>query len=194
MLPNIRDDLQLLPGPPLENGFPTWTLYDPVRHRFYRIGWAEFELLARWHLNDAEQVVARVHQETTLGPGPGDIEALKRFLSDNCLLEPRDPDILNHLKAKSVRDKGGVFTWLLRHYLFIRIPLSHPDRFFGCHTAGRTDICEPSVSLASDCRGISEFFSDNPPVGCVHPYLLIFLLHERRLSVCPDSLLCQNAS
>ncbi|MDM8551039.1 HlyD family efflux transporter periplasmic adaptor subunit [Desulfobacterales bacterium HSG2] len=176
MLPNLRDDLQLLPGPP-ENGFPTWTLYDPVRHRFYRVGWPEFELLARWHLNDAEQVLDRVHQETTLGPAPEDLEALKRFLSDNCLLEPRDPDILNHLKVRAVRNRGGVFTWLLRHYLFIRIPLFHPDRFLDATLpAARIFVSRPFLWLLTAAAFLSFFLTIRQWEAFTHTFSYFFSL------------------
>lgn len=38
-LPPLREDLRLLPGPSGEDGAPTWTLHDPARNRFFRIGW-----------------------------------------------------------------------------------------------------------------------------------------------------------
>lgn len=45
VLPRLRDDLSLLPGPAAENGGPTWTIHDPVRNRYYRIGAEAFALL-----------------------------------------------------------------------------------------------------------------------------------------------------
>ena len=35
-LPRLRDDITLLPGPAEADGAPTWTVYDPVRHRYFR--------------------------------------------------------------------------------------------------------------------------------------------------------------
>jgi len=128
-LPALRDDLRLLPGPRLEDGTPTWTLHDPVRNRFYRMGWSAFELLARWTLGHADKVIAQVNQETPLQVTSEDIRALKGFLLTHCLLKPRGADVLSVLKSKILREKQGVLTWLLFHYLFVRIPLFHPDRF-----------------------------------------------------------------
>ena len=47
-LPALRQDLRLFRGPLTADGSPSWTLYDPVRDSYYRIGWTEFEMLARW--------------------------------------------------------------------------------------------------------------------------------------------------
>ena len=48
LLPPVREDLRLFPGPPARDGSPTWRILDPVRNSFFEIGWLEFELLARW--------------------------------------------------------------------------------------------------------------------------------------------------
>ena len=58
-LPLLRQDLQLLPGPANSDGVPSWTIHDPARHRFVRIGWAEFEFLSRWELGDATAIAYR---------------------------------------------------------------------------------------------------------------------------------------
>ena len=47
-VPELRDDLQLFPGPPAYDGASTWTVYDPVRGRYFRLGREAFEMLARW--------------------------------------------------------------------------------------------------------------------------------------------------
>ncbi|CAK0760922.1 hypothetical protein CCP2SC5_280002 [Azospirillaceae bacterium] len=47
-LPPLRDDLRLFDGPSEADGLPTWTVYDPGRHRFFRINWIAFEFLSRW--------------------------------------------------------------------------------------------------------------------------------------------------
>ena len=44
----LRQEIGLYPGPPALDGSPSWTLHDPSAHRFYRIGWPEFEILSRW--------------------------------------------------------------------------------------------------------------------------------------------------
>src|SRR6185312_14211028 len=65
-LPPLREDLKLMPGPAGGDGSPTWTLHDPARHRFIRIGWLEFEVLARWALGNTEAVARSISTETTI--------------------------------------------------------------------------------------------------------------------------------
>ena len=59
-LPPLREDLALHPGATQKDGSPSWVIEDPLRGRFFRIGWLEFELLSRWHLGDASQVAQAV--------------------------------------------------------------------------------------------------------------------------------------
>lgn len=132
-LPFLRDDLQLIPGPPAESGAPSWSLHDRVRNTFFRLGWLEFELLVRWSTAKNGQVTAaelteRVNRETTIATEGDEVEALERFLLVNSLLAPRDPQVSALLQEKMTRKKKFV-VWLLHNYLFIRVPLVRPDRF-----------------------------------------------------------------
>ena len=128
-LPSIRDDLELLPGPPSENGTPSWTLHDRVRNRFYRIGQLEFEIIARWHLKDVTAIVSEINGDTAFEVSAEDVLDFKKFLLLNFLLDPACPETLNRLRAVSRQKKPGIIKWLIHHYLFIRIPLVHPDPF-----------------------------------------------------------------
>lgn len=56
----LREDLSLIQGPRAYDGSPTWTLYDPAVHRYYRIGWLEFECLHRWSLGNAKEIAAAI--------------------------------------------------------------------------------------------------------------------------------------
>ena len=67
-LPALREDLALHPGAAQADGSPSWMIEDPLKARYYRIGWLEFEMLGRWALGDARQVAERVAQETLLSP------------------------------------------------------------------------------------------------------------------------------
>jgi putative peptide zinc metalloprotease protein len=51
-LPALREDLDLLPGPTLADGQPSWTLHDPARNLFFRIDWPTFEVMQRWAMDD----------------------------------------------------------------------------------------------------------------------------------------------
>ena len=75
-LPALRQDLQLLPGPANSDGVPSWTIHDPARHRFVRIGWAEFEFLSRWDLADAAAIARSVNAQTTIHATARDVDML----------------------------------------------------------------------------------------------------------------------
>ena len=42
-VPRLRQDIKLYPGPRHRDGSPSWRILDPVRNRFFEIGWLEFE-------------------------------------------------------------------------------------------------------------------------------------------------------
>jgi putative peptide zinc metalloprotease protein len=128
-LPPLRQELRLHPGPAAPDGAPSWLLHDPPRNRFFRIGWAEFELLRRWEGQGAEGLLALVNTETPLRIGMAHLEALVQFLSVNQLLAGSGEAFRDRLEQRLNQGRQGLGTWLLHHYLFFRIPLARPDAF-----------------------------------------------------------------
>ena len=128
-LPALREDLDLVPGPVSRAGAPTWTLHDPVRNLFFRIGWREFELLCRWHKNSAADVIADINSNTTLHVNEDDVLALIRFLSENNLLVRQGRAALDSLEAQYIAGTQLRAGHVLQKYLFFRIPLLRPDHF-----------------------------------------------------------------
>jgi putative peptide zinc metalloprotease protein len=127
-LPPLRDELVFEPGPAQGNGAPSWTLYDPPAHRYYRIGWLEFEILCRWHLGSTTAIAERIGRETTLRPEEEDVERFIQFLQRMELLAVADPASTRRLSERRAAGRRGWLTWLMHHYLFIRLPLLTPDR------------------------------------------------------------------
>lgn len=125
-LPPLREDLALHPGATQKDGSPSWVVEDPLRGRFFRIGWLEFELLSRWHLGDARQVAQAVAQETLLAPEIEEVLAVKQFFLQHELL--LDQERLNKA-AQGPLPQPGLATKALHNYLMVRIPLVNPDRF-----------------------------------------------------------------
>ena len=56
-LPALRPDLQLTAAAPARDGAPQWTLADPLRGRYFKLGVGAMRLLRRWTLGDSEQVL-----------------------------------------------------------------------------------------------------------------------------------------
>jgi putative peptide zinc metalloprotease protein len=134
-LPSLRQELSLQPGQNALDGSPTWTLHDPANNRFYQLGWPAFEILARWSLGDAAQIVASVQCETTLQMSVADIEGVAEFLVAHHLARARTSEDSARLLRAQAADRSGPWSWLLHHYLFFRIPLLRPERFLA-RTAG----------------------------------------------------------
>lgn len=127
-LPGLRQDLHLLPGEPQADGVPSWRIHDPVRNRFFDIGWIEFELLQRWREGVAgADLIAEVGATTPLRPTAEELAALAAFLDQHQLLAPSTAERRDALKRRCAARKLPLWKQLLHHYLFFRVPLLRPD-------------------------------------------------------------------
>lgn len=127
--PILREDLALLKGPRSYDGSPTWTLYDPAAHRYYRIGWLEFECLHHWAMADAHNIADAIQQDTPLTIDAADVGHFVEFLIKNQLTKPMGREASGRFAYLRYAAKPGFWTWLLHNYLFMRIPLVKPDRY-----------------------------------------------------------------
>jgi putative peptide zinc metalloprotease protein len=128
-VPALREELSLHPGPRSPDGAPSWTLQDPASNRFYRIGWAEFEMLSRWDLGEAGAIARAVTRDTTLEVSAEQVAGFVRFLAASNLIQVQgDAGISALVRQAEARRKHGA-AWLLKNYLFFRLPLVRPDRF-----------------------------------------------------------------
>ena len=130
VLPALREDLRLFPAAPNRDGSPAWMIQDPVRNRFYRIGWLEFELLSRWQPGgNPGAVSAGVATDTPLHATVEDVGALAEFLGRNQLLQATSAQDSAKLAALRRSATANRLNWLAHHYLFFRVPLVHPAAF-----------------------------------------------------------------
>ena len=126
MLPKLREDLQLLPASRQESGAPSWNVYDPVRHAFFRIGRLEFEILSRWHSATPKEIVEDINKTTPMTITTGQVIGVQRFLTLNQLLQQETGKGL----AKRLESRqDGFFRIFVKDYLYRRIPLFRPDVF-----------------------------------------------------------------
>lgn len=128
-LPALRDDLQLYEGPPAADGAPTWTIGDPVRGRYFHIGYVAFQLLSQWHLGLPQRVLAAANAVLTEPADGAAIDELLYFLRANNLIAGHAPGQIDSYLAQVRATRVSWLHWLLHNYLFIRIPLVRPDRF-----------------------------------------------------------------
>ena len=128
-LPELRSDLHLIEGPVALDGSPSWLIVDPLRNKYFSIGWSAFQLLSRWTLGTAKKLISAVQSETTLNVGERDVKSLIEFLLTNSLTrEPASGTSLDYLEQYEA-SKSSFLVWLVHHYLFFKIPLVKPTRF-----------------------------------------------------------------
>lgn len=124
----LREDLSLSRGP-LAGGVPTWTVYDPARHRYLRLGWLDFEILTRWHLRTPQAIVKAIDAETTLRASENDVVQFAAFATKAGLLRSASPADTARLIQANDAQRRSPATWLVHNYLFLRLRLVNPDRF-----------------------------------------------------------------
>jgi len=129
LLPPLREELALCDGPRARNGMPTYSLYDPLRNRYFRFGWPQFEMLRRWRLGDPGKIAEEVNKSTTLNVDPESVLEVAMFLQGNNLVQVSGQVGLDMLADQAKTARRHWATWLLHNYLFLRIPLFHPDAF-----------------------------------------------------------------
>jgi putative peptide zinc metalloprotease protein len=128
-LPPLRQELALFPAPPQRDGSPVWSLHDPAANQFYLITWAAFEMLSRWNLGTPKAVSTAVNQATTLNVEDQDVEALVPFLEAHFLTEPQGAATTKRMLSARDRMRSSWWLWLIKNYLFFRVPLVRPQRF-----------------------------------------------------------------
>ena len=129
--PQLRQELDLMAGPTLPDGQPSWTLHDPVRNQFFRIDWPTLEVLQRWDMADPEAIALDIAQHTTLHLSAEDVLGVVQHMVQNQLVQAHAPQASEKLAQQWFKLQGTPLKWLLHHYLFFRIPLWRPDAWLG---------------------------------------------------------------
>ncbi|WP_338521725.1 site-2 protease family protein [Pseudomonas batumici] len=128
-LPSLRADLQLTAASPALDGSPRWTLADPVRGRYFKLGAQAIRLLRHWSLGDPAQVLQAANREPGLPLGDPELEQLLGFLRSHDLIASLDPQQRASYAWKAAASRQSLWQMALHQYLFFRIPLWRPDAF-----------------------------------------------------------------
>ncbi|WP_372240492.1 biotin/lipoyl-binding protein [Pseudomonas sp. MN1F] len=129
MLPALRPDLQLSAGAPGLDGSPNWTLADPLRGRYFKLGAPAMRLLRHWALGDPQRVLNAANAEPGAPLSGAAVEELLRFLRGHDLISAVDEEQRASYAAKAAAQRQGIWAQVLHKYLFFRIPLWRPDAF-----------------------------------------------------------------
>lgn len=158
VVPPLREDLKLLPAGTDEYGAPCWTIHDPVRNRYFRVGYIQFEMLRRWHLKQGKVILDQVRKETVLTPSDATLTALIKFLHGNGLIQRENADAVAEFSRIAKAGKQSFGKWLVHNYLFFRVPLVHPDRFLRKTQKYADFIASRAVSIAILLVGLIGIF------------------------------------
>ena len=126
----LRRELRLLEAPRTGGGGKEWTIQDPFRQQFYRIGWQEFTILANWKEGMTPEELCgllKIRQDVEIEPQV--IKNLHDFLLRNELLTVEKQEYTKHLYETKQKSKTSVLKKALHQYLFFRVPLLKPDKF-----------------------------------------------------------------
>ena len=154
--PVLREEIDLLAGPRLADGQPSWTLHDPTRNRFFSIDWPSFEILQRWSYGDSKAIAHAITNETTLMVADDDVNNFASFLIENQLVQPKPNGSARELAQRVEKMQGGALTWVLHHYLFFRLPLWNPDAWLSRWQSVADFFFRPSfvwITLVVFCFG-----------------------------------------
>lgn len=127
LLPPLREDLRIQEGIRDIDGHRTWTLFDPVRNRYFQLTERDFHLIACWHLRTLSQI-ARAMAERHFPVDREYVNDFVRFLVGAELVMAANAAVRNRLAQVSMRRTHSAWQRLLHAYLSFRIPLLHPDR------------------------------------------------------------------
>ena len=126
-LPPLRDELQFLKAGDDVGRDSGFLIFDPVEHKYFRIGQEVAHALANWGLGTAGKLVEAMTARGVVF-GFEQVEELLKFISVNHL------SILGAGGSQMIIDQQAgrnrsLFTRLVHHYLFFKVPLVHPHRF-----------------------------------------------------------------
>jgi putative peptide zinc metalloprotease protein len=127
ILPQIRNNLDILDTNPAEDGSKQWLLFDPVQNKYFTIGVDAFELIINWESGIEYQYFIKELQINGFYIEIDSLSSFVDFLHNNNLVKLSTKDDVKSLVKKNKDSKKGPFEWLIHNYLFIKIPIFKPD-------------------------------------------------------------------
>lgn len=126
--PRIRRILTLEPVAEEGNVFPCLIIGDPVRGKFFKVGWPLSGLILVWNEASSSEEAA-VLMQRTYGAAitPADLGSAMEFLAKNELSETDEKGGWQRYKQAAAASRHGFMKSAMHNYLFFRIPLLHPD-------------------------------------------------------------------
>ena len=129
LTPALRQDLKLFPGTTMEDGSPSWLLYDQLRNKYFTLGISAFRMIKNWIAGiDSKEFLKKIH-EKGLDIQENQLNDFINFLQTNSLIiHSKAEDVKVLLKHHKSQQKHWLLS-LVHNYLFFKIPLIKPDPF-----------------------------------------------------------------
>ncbi len=126
----IREDLRFLGRISDVTGHDAWLIFDPLQHRYFRIDKPTFHLLSMWNsCDDADALLAAAQENSGQALDAEYLDNVTQFLqAENLFVEPLGGHWSLYEKRRMAK-KQSWWQWLVKNYLFVRIPLVRPSRF-----------------------------------------------------------------
>ncbi|UTJ06708.1 site-2 protease family protein [Arcobacter roscoffensis] len=129
LLPTLRQDLKLLEAMPSETGEKNWLIFDPLQDKYFNISYDAFKLLNHWQNNQDVDKFLDFLQKNDYEIDENSLDIFIEFLRKNSLLQASNSQDVKQLYEEYKKTKVSPFKWLLKNYLFIKIPLFKSDKF-----------------------------------------------------------------
>ncbi len=125
----LRQDLRLYPGPKIGHA-PSWMLYDPARHAYFQLDPTAVAVMSAWRdAATADTLFAAIEAEGEAAVGRADVDDFVAFAERNELVEDAASGWRAH-GARAAAARSSPLMWLVHNYLFIKVPVVRPRRFF----------------------------------------------------------------
>ena len=129
LTPSIREDLQLFEGTPLEDGSPTWLIFDTLTNKYFTIGLNAFRLLNYWNADVDTKTFLKDVKQKGVNLKEEELNDFISFLRVNDLVSHYNSEDTKFLIEKYKNQKKHFILSIIHNYLFFKIPLLKPDTF-----------------------------------------------------------------
>ena len=159
LTPALRQDLKLFPGTTMEDGSPSWLLYDQLRNKYFTLGISAFRMVKNWIAGiDSKEFLKKIH-EKGLDIEENQLNDFINFLQTNSLvIHSKSEDIKILLKHHSSQQKHWLLK-LIHNYLFFKIPLIKPDPFLDKTLGLAKSLSGPFVRYVIYCSRMATLKS-----------------------------------
>ena len=127
--PNIRQDLQIFPGTAMEDGSPSWMLYDGLTNKYFTLGLNAFRMLKHWIAGIESKLFIEEIEKKGISIHEDQLNDFISFLKLNDLIIHQNSEDVKILIHKYQSQQKHWLLKLIHNYLFFRIPLIKPDKF-----------------------------------------------------------------